>query len=87
MVVEMLTCAEVPEPAEDGISTIPFVDTIDASFSISRASEQEASVVATAQNMQNPAKCPWARFALPEDTAIDAVYAVCAMFQWPAREV
>eukprot|EP01040_Poterioochromonas_malhamensis_P023448 gene23448-28765_t len=42
----MLTCAEVPEPAEDGISTIPFVDTIDASCSISRASEQEASVVA-----------------------------------------
>eukprot|EP01042_Synura_sphagnicola_P035485 gene35485-45445_t len=46
MAVEMLTCAEVSEPADDGISTIPFADTIDASSSISRASEQEASVVA-----------------------------------------
>ena len=42
----MSTGPEVPEPAEDGINTIPFVDTIDASSSISRASEQEASVVA-----------------------------------------
>eukprot|EP01033_Poteriospumella_lacustris_P010270 gene10270-7292_t len=42
----MLTCAEVSEPADDGISTIPFADTIDASSSISRASEQEASVIA-----------------------------------------
>jgi hypothetical protein len=33
----------------------------------------------TTPNLQNPAKRHWTLFSLPEDTAIDAVYAVCAM--------